>query len=309
MSVDWRFLGEAVILQSTPRLAKKYGLQIDLPEERMLYGTSPKQFLTIIEKYEAVLRKLFHEFRVSWKEIYSNSDIGKERLAVARRMEIKENDAVLDIGCGRGYSSAALAMHSRFVVSLDLMNGLGRKGWWQKFKLTMRELTLRDRIFGVKGNAALMPFNGTFSAVVSVHGIRNFPDKATLQQALKEMKRVTRKGGRVIVVESLPVAVTKAQEAHLKMFNCKVKYSSGDMSFFAEKELINFFENADLKEYHTKTIDFNLSAAPPFFFLNILNLPEEKRARAEKEYSEAVQAVKKWGETSTPAFFVEALVE
>jgi len=310
MSVDWRFLGEAVILQSTPRLAKEYGLNVDLPEERMIYGTSLKQFLAIIDAYGIILRKLVQEFRVSWEDIYSNSDIGKERLALAESMEIEKSDAVLDVGCGRGYFTTAVAKHSKFVVGLDWMDGLGRKGWWQRFKSTMQELSLRNNVLEVKGNASLMPFKSErFTISACVHGVRNFPDTAIVQHALKEMKRVTSKGGRVIVVESLPTAMTKAQSAHLKMFDCKVKYERGDRHFFTQDELINFFENAGLKNPLTKTFDFNLSAAPPFFLLNTLKLPEEKRTQAEKEYAEAVELVKKYGEASPPALVVEAIVE
>jgi len=310
MSVDWRLLGEGVVLQSLPRLVKRHRVQVDLPGERALYGSSLKEYDAFIGKYEAVLRQLFQEFGVSWKDVYLNSDVGKERLKLAEKMDLGANDNVLDVGCGRGYFTAAAAHHSKFVVGLDLMNGLGRRGWWKKFKLIMRELHLHTKIVGVKGNVVTMPFRDeTFSVTASVHAIRNFLDTKIIQGAFKEMKRVTRRGGRVIAVESLPLATNKAQEAHLQMFDCKVKYSSGDMRFFTEEELINFFEKADLKKTRSKTFDFNLSAAPPFFFLNTSSVPEERRAEAAREYNEAVQAVKKWGETSPPVLLVEGTVE
>jgi len=309
MSVDWGLMGEGVILQSVPRLVKRHKVQAVLPEERTLYGSSSQEYNAFIGKYEAVLRQLFLEFGVSWKDVYLNSDVGKERLKLAEKMRIAADDNVLDVGCGRGYFTAAAARHGKSVVGLDLMNGLGRRGWWQKFKLIMRELHLHTKIVGVKGNVVTMPFRDeTFSVTASVHAIRNFLDTKIIQGAFKEMKRVTKNGGRVFVVESLLSATNKAQEAHLKMFNCKVKYTRGELPFFTEGELANLLENAGLRRFHTKTFDFNLSAAPPFFFLNTSTLPEERRAEAEREYNEAVESVRKWGEASPPALFVEAIV-
>jgi hypothetical protein len=49
--------------------------------------------------------------------------------------------------------------------------------------------------------------------------------------------------------------------------------------------------------------------APPYFFLNSSSLPEEQREKAQKEYNEAVEAMKKWGETSPPTMLIEATVE
>jgi len=308
--VDWRLLGEGLILQSVPRLVKRHRFQVVLPHERTLYGSSLQEFKDVIDKYEAALRQLFQEFGVSWKDVYLNSDVGKERLALAKKMQIAADDNVLDVGCGRGYFTAATALHCKSVVGLDLMNGFGRRGWWQKFKLAMRELYLYKRVIGVKGNVIKMPFRDeTFSVTVSVHAIRNFLDVKIIQDAFKEMKRVTQKGGRVIVVESLPSATNKAQEAHLKMFSCKVKYTGGDMSFFTKGQLTSLLENAGLQKFSLKTFNFNLSAAPPFFFLNTSTLPEEQRAEAAREYNEAVEAVRRWGEASPPALFVEATVE
>jgi len=307
MSEDWRLLGEGVMIQSVPRLVKQHKVNVALPEEQTLYGSSMQQFIDFMAKYEQVLRQLLHEFGVSWKDVYLNSDVGKERLVLTEKMDIDQDDIVLDVGCGRGFFTIAVSYQAKFVIGLDLMNGLGRKGWWQRFKLTMRKLQLYNKVAGVKGNAAKMPFKDeTFSVTSSVHAIRNFQDIKTIQYAFKEMKRVTKKDGRVIVVENLPLAKNKAQEAHLKMFNCKVKYSPGELPYLAEGELTNLLESAGLRIFKIKTFDFSLSVAPPYFLLNASMLPEEQRAEAVREYNEAVEAVKKYGETSPPILMVEA---
>ena len=310
MSEDWRLLGEGVIIQSVPRLAKQHRVNTALPEERTLYGSSMQQFIDFMSKFEQVLRQLFCEFGVTWNDVYQNSDVGKERLKLADRMDIDQDDVVLDVGCGRGFFTIAAAHKAKFVTSLDLMNGLGRKGWWQRFKLTMRKLQLSDRVAGAKGNAATMPFRDeTFDVSSSVHAIRNFQDVTTIQGAFKEMKRVTKKGRRVIVVETLPSARNKAQEAHLKMFHCKVKYSQGELSYLTEEELTDLLKGVGLRISKIKKTDFSLSVAPPYFLFNTASVPEEQRADAVREYNEAVEAIKKYGETSPPTLIAEAVAE
>jgi ubiquinone/menaquinone biosynthesis C-methylase UbiE len=310
MNGDSRLLGEGAIIQSLPRLLRQHGVKAPLPSERDLYGASLEEFNTFISKHEAALSQLFQKFKISWNEVYLNSDIGKERILVAKKIGINVNDSVLDVGCGRGFFTIAAAFRGKSVIGLDLMNGLDRKGWWQRFNLTMRELSLHTKVTGVKATAAMMPFrNEAFSLVASIHAIRNFPDVKTIQTAFKEMKRVTQKGGRVILVENLPVAKNRAQEAHLKMFNCKVKYTRGEMPYRTERQLTSLFEKAGLRRPHTEIFDFNLKAVPPLFFLNTLTLPKKQALEARREYNGAVSAVRKWGEASPPSMFAEAIVE
>jgi len=310
MSEDWRLLGEGVLIQSVPRLVKQHRVNATLPEERTLYGSSIQQSIDFMSKCEQVLRQIFYEFGVSWNDVYQNSDVGKERLMLADKMDIEQDDIVLDVGCGRGFFTIATAYKAKFVVSLDLMNGLGRKGWWQRFKLTMRKLQLCNKVAGVKGNAAKMPFKDeTFDVASSVHAIRNFQDIKTIQDTFKEMKRVTKQGGGVIVVETLPLARNKAQEAHIKMFNCKVKYSKGELPYLTKEELINLLKNSGLTISKIEAIDFSLSEAPPYFLLNAASAPEEQRAEAVREYNEAVEAMKKHDETSPPTMVAEAAAE
>jgi hypothetical protein len=160
-----------------------------------------------------------------------------------------------------------------------------------------------------------MPFKDeAFFIAASIHAIRNFQDTETILDAFTEMKRVTQKGGRVIIAETLPSANNKAQEAHLKMFSCKVKYTRGDMPYQTDKAIVNLLEKAGLTKLSTKTFDFNLNAAPalvprPFFLHSISKLPEKSKKKAEREYNEAVEAMKKWGEASPPTMLIEATVE
>jgi len=310
MSVDCRLLGEGVVVQAVPRLSKKHGLSVVLPNEKSLYGQSLEGFISTFGRFEAALRQLFEEFGVTWRDVYSNSDVGEERLRLAEILSMNSNDIVLDVGCGRGFFTVAAAGHAKAVVGLDLMNGLGRVGWWKRFRGTMGEFNLNRKVIGVRASAADMPFKDeAFSVVACVHAMRNFSDVETIQKGFSEMKRVTKKAGHMFVVETLPTARNQAQEAHLRMFQCKVKYARGELPYLTEEQITALLQKAGLRRLECKVLDFNLSVAPPFFFLNTSTLPLAQRKEAEEEYNGAVEAIRRWGEASPPTLLVEVHVE
>lgn len=303
MGVNLQLLG----VQAIPQLAKKFRVQVEFPEEPMIFGMSPEDFQKVFKDSGDILARFFHEFKASWWDVYNNSDIGMERVALAQEMQLQKSDVILDIGCGRGYFSIAAARFSKSIVGLDLMNGFGRQGWWRNFRISMQELNLSDKILGVRSDARSIPFNdSSFTKAVAVHSIRNFPDKNGIERAVSEMKRVVSEKGNVIIAESLPIARTKAQEAHLQMFRCKVKYTSGELDFLPKKELVEMFHRAGFSKIEVKQLNYNLSAAPPFFYLDSSSLADGEQEEAKKAYDRAIDMIKKWGESSPAAVLVKA---
>jgi len=303
MGVNLQLLG----IQAIPRLAKKLRVHVEFPEERMIFGMSPEDFQKVFKDAGDILTEFFHTFKASWWDVYNNSDIGMERIALAQEMQLQKSDVILDVGCGRGYFSIAATRFSKFVVGLDLMNGFGRQGWWRNFRISIRELNLSNKVLGVRSDARSLPFNNSsFTKAVAVHSIRNFPNKNSIERAIGEMKRVVTRKGNVIIVESLPIARTKAQEAHLQMFRCKVKYTSGELDFLPEKELVEMFYRVGFSKIEVKQLNYNLSATPPFFYLDSSSLADGEREEAKKAYDGAINMIKKWGDASPPAVFVKA---
>lgn len=305
MGVNLQLLGITAI----PRLANRFGIQVEVPEERVLFGMSVEEFQKVFEDAGKILNTFFEESKVSWWDVFCNSDIGMERMGLAQEMQLDKHDVVLDVGCGRGYFSIAAAKFSKFVVGIDLMNGVGRHGWWRNFRISLRELNLFDRVLGVKSNARRVPFKlSSFTVAAAVHSVRNFQNKLCIETALREMKRVVVKGGSVILVESLPIARTKAQEAHLQMFRCKVKYTSGELDYLPKEELVEMFQKAGFKKIEVKELDYNWSATPPWFCIeyHLSSLTENERREAREAYDRAINMISKWGEVSPPAILVKA---
>lgn len=296
-------------MQSIPRLAEKVGADVTFPEHVFSTPMRLGNFQQLLEDCGKILEYLFERYKISWRDVYATSDIGLERMALAQEMQLREQDTVLEVGCGRGYFTIAAAELSKSVVGIDLMNGLGRHGWWRDFSISICELNLVDKVLGVKSDGGRLPFKpGSFSVATTVHAIRNFRDHLSIENAIKEMKRVVSKGGNVILVESLPVAHNKAQEAHLQMFKCKANHVRGDMDYLPKDKIEGIFQKVGFKKLEVKELDYNLSAAPPLFCIDpyLTSLPRSKREEAQRAYNRAANMVSKYGEVSPPALMVKA---
>ncbi len=304
MGVNLQILG----LQAIPRLAEKFDVELsEFSGFLDFYGASPEEAQKAYDKCGRILEWLFKENRVSWWDVYSNSDIGMERMFLARDIGLEKDDIVLDVGCGRGYFTAAAANRSKRAIGLDAMDGMSRHNWWKNFKESISELKLTHKIQSLKAHAQSIPLkDNSIDKAATVHAIRNFGNKQTIQNALHEMNRLLSIEGEMIIVENIPIARSKAQEAHLAMYECKCNYSSGDVYYFSQEELLEMFRSAGLKEISVEIVDYNLSATPPIFPLDTSRLDKDQMEKAQKEYATAIDMIRKYGETSPPAIIIRA---
>lgn len=97
-------------------------------------------------------------------------------------------EKILDVAAGTGASSAILADSGARVIGCDISEGMIEVGRQR-----------HPEIEFVIGNAMALDFeDDTFDAVTICWGLRNIPETDT---ALKEMLRVTKPGGRLVVCE------------------------------------------------------------------------------------------------------------
>jgi demethylmenaquinone methyltransferase/2-methoxy-6-polyprenyl-1,4-benzoquinol methylase len=118
------------------------------------------------------------------------------RAALVRAMSLREDDEVLDLATGTGDVALELARarDDLRVTGVDPSAGMLARA---REKVAAAGLT--DRIELLEGDAQALPFaDGRFDASCIAFGIRNVPDRAL---GLAEMTRVTRTGGRVVVLE------------------------------------------------------------------------------------------------------------
>jgi demethylmenaquinone methyltransferase/2-methoxy-6-polyprenyl-1,4-benzoquinol methylase len=105
-------------------------------------------------------------------------------------LQLHPGDKVLDLAAGTGVSTAELRRSGADAVACDFSLGMLRAG---KANKNRRALPF------VAGDAMRLPFaDGVFDAVTISFGLRNVNDP---RLALREMARVTRPGGRLVVCE------------------------------------------------------------------------------------------------------------
>lgn len=110
------------------------------------------------------------------------------RRAVVRAVDPRPGQRVLDLAAGTGTSSLPFAQAGAQVVSSDFSLGM----------LTEGRRRYPDLPF-VGGDATSLPFAGdSFDAVTMSFGLRNVVD---VRAALRELHRVTKPGGRLVVCE------------------------------------------------------------------------------------------------------------
>jgi len=121
------------------------------------------------------------------------------RRATLEAAGLAAGDRVLDVACGTGrlaLEAAARVGEGGSVVGLDASAGMLARA---------RAQDSEEAVRWVEGDAMRMPFaEGEFDATLIGFGLRNLPD---FGDGLAEMARVTRPGGRVVVLEiARPVA-------------------------------------------------------------------------------------------------------
>ncbi len=117
--------------------------------------------------------------------------LGQDRMWRRRTREalnLEAGEKVLDLAAGTGASTLELARSGAFAVGADFSVGMLRVG-----------RRIRPSVPLVAADALALPFaDGSFDAVTISFGLRNIVDPA---RALREMARIVRPGGRLVVCE------------------------------------------------------------------------------------------------------------
>jgi demethylmenaquinone methyltransferase / 2-methoxy-6-polyprenyl-1,4-benzoquinol methylase len=146
----------------------------------------------------AQLDKEPHEVAAMFDDVAERYDLtndvlslGQTRLwrkAVAEAVDAQPGQRVLDLAAGTGSSSQPFARAGAHVFACDFSLGMLKVGKRQFPRLDL-----------LAGDALRLPFgDGVFDAVTISFGLRNVHDT---DAALREMARVTKPGGRLVVCE------------------------------------------------------------------------------------------------------------
>lgn len=168
-----------------PRMANPASTPVTEPSRREVW----KMFDRIAPRYDLLNRMLSFRQDVAWRK------------RMARHMPEGASLRLLDVATGTADQIFSLMRHEpriQTAVGVDMSEGMLEVG---RDKIRQRGLT--DHITLRTGDATSIPeASGVYDAVTISFGIRNVTD---VVQALGEMRRVLRPGGRVLVLEfSLP---------------------------------------------------------------------------------------------------------
>lgn len=268
--------------QGLPKLWRKY-----FPEDLQATDTSK----------ESMLGSLLGK-GVSWREIFDASDIGAERNLIADKFVTQGSD-ILDAGCGRGFFAFACSGKAGRVTGLDLMDGGGRKGWWKEFVGSSRLMEATGQVSGVRAGAGSMPFNaGRFDLVASVHSIRNFGSVEEIKSFFREARRVLRKGGCLIVVESDIESV--GFRAYKSFYSMRIRLG-WERELPPVSELTDWLEEAGFADASEESLATGLRYAPVYFPFDPASMSMIRR-----DYDNANEFLLKDGERHPPINILSA---
>jgi ubiquinone/menaquinone biosynthesis C-methylase UbiE len=132
---------------------------------------------------------------------FSTSEQIRNEDALNRIVEMAQagpDDTVLDVACGPGLLACAFARVTRHVTGIDLTPKMLVQARQLQQKQGLENLTWRE------GDVQPLPYpNVSFSIVSSRFAFHHFLDPLAV---LKEMRRVCRPGGRIVVADSAPAA-------------------------------------------------------------------------------------------------------
>ena len=120
--------------------------------------------------------------------VLSGGNAALWRYAVVKAIDPQSGERILDIACGTGTSSVALARTGATVVGLDFSPGMLEQARRRHGSVEF-----------VEGDAMKLPFvSDEFDVVTISFGLRNVSDP---KAALDEMYRVLKPGGRLVICE------------------------------------------------------------------------------------------------------------
>ncbi|MBO0801969.1 MAG: demethylmenaquinone methyltransferase [Nocardiopsaceae bacterium] len=138
-------------------------------------------------------------------DVLSAGQVRLWRKRVQKIVAAEPGDRVLDLAAGTGTSSRTFATYGADTVACDFSVGMLRVGQGRLFATDPEQARTRGRVAFAAGDALRLPFaDGAFDAVTISFGLRNVQ---RTRDALAEMRRVTRPGGRLVVCEFSRITV------------------------------------------------------------------------------------------------------
>lgn len=232
-----------------------------------------------------------------------------ERFEVLSRAGIEAGDTILEVGSGAHALAtiplAYLAGPSGRVVAAE-------RSRWTQFRTLVSQSGIGDRIWPIGCDARRLPLRDDgVDLAACIHGVRSFRGEENTVRIFHEMLRVS---PRLFVAESLPIARTDAQRAHLAMYNLRhevfgaISGTPDDLPYYPVDRLASLAIHAGGNVEATLTLDVDLPHSLAYFPRSLVeNVPDgEVRQELLRRWDEAVESLRRFGEDHPPVGVVVA---
>jgi ubiquinone/menaquinone biosynthesis C-methylase UbiE len=129
---------------------------------------------------------------------YATTDVAAQRAESRKSLRAREGESILDLGSGPGFLACELAQEvgqTGRIVAVDIsadMNSIASR--------RVAAAGLADRVAVIVGDATSLPFaDATFDAAVSTQVLEYLAEP---DAALRELARVLRAGGRIVIIDT-----------------------------------------------------------------------------------------------------------
>jgi ubiquinone/menaquinone biosynthesis C-methylase UbiE len=112
--------------------------------------------------------------------------------------QLKDNEEVLDVGCGNGFATTIFSEKVRNIVGIDFSSEMIDQA---NTKLTQEQGNKKNISFQQMDVLNLSYTEGTFDVVISERCLINLRTWEEQKKAIQEIKRVLKKGGRFLMIE------------------------------------------------------------------------------------------------------------
>lgn len=179
------------------------------------------------------------------------------KLTVAKHLGIRTGMTAVDVGCGQGGFTAAIATlvgETGKVLAIDVTDD-----YVEEFNQRLNKYGVKSRVTFTQTNGTnlekIIP-DGTADAVVSFRLLEELKNAEEMPKIIAEMARVTKNGGKICLTELSTLPRNKAEEVYIRLHK-----ESGDC-FFRRERIVKSMKECGLKNVSVEKFDTDIWFSP-----------------------------------------------